>query len=288
MRKLQEIDTIWSVLGDVEALSKKSMNDELAPWEQIVRTCIEAGILAPTIPAKNHGHIQLSSAAPFLKRSLNDLRCIWLLVEMGHTPQAACIAASLYENALTAAVIASSEVLAKKAMGTKYAEIPWSAKELAQLDSQREIAIQEKSGKKVSTKEYEDAWTISYFHYKWLCQIKHPTWQSVYHDVKSAAVENHEFAVLPIPNNLPEDMQVKASILGGSIAKTLQAIKAFFLALECDEDSKEYEVFEDKVNKVHFGVLEMMKKHQGKDAPITVLNTSFIKTDFSTLRKYDQ
>ena len=178
--------------------------------------------------------------------------------------------------------------MAAEARKTKYAEIPWSPKQLAQLDARRGLDIQTKNGKKTTTKEYEDNWTISYYHYKWLCQIKHPTWQSVYHEIKSTRTAKNQYAVRPGPNNVPEDDHIKACILGGSVAKLLEACKSFFLALDADVSSAEYSAFEDRVNVAHFGVLKLMKRHQGKPSPVSVLDRTFIKTDFETLRRYDE
>ena len=288
MSKITTVESLWKLLDDIENVTRDETRQALIEWEGVVRAAIEAGCLAPMVPAKNHSAPQFIAAAPFLKRALNDLRGIWLLLERGYSSQAASIAASLYENALTAAVIASSEKLATEARKTKYAEIPWTPKKLAQLDARRTLDVQAKNGKKTTAKEYEDAWTISYFHYKWLCQIKHPTWQSVYHDVKGTITGKAEYAVRPGPNNAPDDLQIKVCILGGSIAKILEATKSFFLALDADESSPEYSAFEDKINEAHFGVLRLMKPHQGKPSPIAVLDRSFIKTDFETLRKYDE
>ena len=86
----------------------------------------------------------------------------------------------------------SAAKLAEEARKTKYAEIPWSPKQLAQLDAKRGLDIQARNGKKTTVKEYEDSWTICYYHYKWLCQIKHPTWQSVYHDLRGSRTSKNE------------------------------------------------------------------------------------------------
>ena len=89
MRKLKEIETVWSGLGDIEKLAQETMRVELSPWEEIIKTCVEAGILTAVLPAKDHGDLPFIAAAPYLKRSLNDLRCIWLLIEKGYASQAA-------------------------------------------------------------------------------------------------------------------------------------------------------------------------------------------------------
>lgn len=268
MGKIEEIEAVWFALNDIEKIAQDTMRVELSPWEDILKTCVEAGILAPVLPAKNHGCLSFAAAAPFLKRSINDLRCIWLLISKGYTSQGASVAASIFENALTAAVLADSEELAKEAIRGKYSEIPWGAKKLAQLNALRCIKLERKQGKKVSSGQYEDYWTIAYHNYKWLCQIKHPTWQSVMHDCKSTIVKDTEYAVLPLPNNSHRDMQLKYCVLGGSVAKVWQAIQSYAIALECDETSKEYIAFEEKINKVYFGAIDLMKKYKDSPSPI--------------------
>lgn len=287
MSKIKTVESQWENLDYLEQATRQKVREELLGWEPIVRSVIEAGCLAPMVPATNHNDLRFSAAAPFLKRALNDLRSIWILLEHGYSSQSASIAASLYENALTAAVLVSSEKLTSEARKNKYAEIPWTPKQLAQLDARRALAVQVKNGKNPTEKEYQDNWTISYYHYKWLCQIKHPTWQSVYHDVRSTLVSPTEFAVCPGPNNVPEDLHMKHAIMGGSVSKVLEAAKAFFLELQSDECSAEYQAFEDKANTVHFGVLDMMKPLADKKPPVIIIDHSFIKTDFATLRKYD-
>ena len=242
-------------------------------------------MLAPMVPTSKPMDARLVTAAPFLKCALDDLRATWILIHRGYTAQAASVAASLFENALVAAVIAGSTDLANQAKKSKDGEIPWGAKELCQLDTKREMAISKVYGKPYTQKMYEDAWTISYFHYKWLCQVKHPTWQAATHALKSTLVNEKEFAVRPGPNNLDDDQQVKARVIAVALIKSLQAIKSFFLTLDGHEGSVEYSTFEDKVNQVHFGVAELIKLQYGKPSPIEVLNRGFIKTDFATLKE---
>jgi hypothetical protein len=147
------------------------------------------------------------------------------------------------------------------------------------------MAISKVNGKPYTHKMYEDGWTISYFHYKWLCQVKHPTWQAATHALKSTLVNEKEFAVRPGPNNLDDDQQVKARVIAVALIKSLQAIKSFFLTLDGHESSAEYSTFEDKLNQVHFGIAELIKLQYGKSSPIQVLNRGFIKTDFATLKE---
>lgn len=282
--KIQTVESLWEILPDLEKTSGESMDPRLRSWENLVRRCIEAGALAPMVPAKEAGDIRLIAAAPFLKRALDDLRVVWILVETGYSFQAGAVAAALFETALTAAVLAESSSLAKQTLNSKNRDIPWSAKDLCQLNTKREARLAEKRGEKQTPKEYEDGWNIAYLHYKWLCQIKHPTWQAAFHAAKSTAVGPSEFAVRPGPNNLPEDVQLKVRIVAVSLIKTLQAVKSFFLSVNGEEENAEYQAFEDKVNEVHFGVMELIKLEYGKEGPIRILDWGWLKTDFATLK----
>lgn len=282
MSKAKFIEGAYAALEEIEDLSRDSLRDELSGWDKIVQNCIVAGGLAPLLPAKNRGTPRVLAASPFLKRALTDLRAVHLMIRIGYTSQAASVAASLWENALTAAVLADSDSLAKEAKSTKYSEIPWSPKQLAKLDAKRALKISY-GADNYPQKEYEDNWTISYYNYKWLCQIKHPTWQSVFHDLRSAQVSEGEYAIFPFPCNFSEDTHLKYAVLGNAVSKALEAVKSYFLSLECDEQDEGYSIFEDKINIVHFGVLEQMKEFAGKPSPINVLDRRFIKTDFSTL-----
>lgn len=283
--KIETVESTWAQLPDLEAMSQATVDASLKGWEELVIACLEAGMLAPMVPTSKPMDTRLVTAAPFLKCALDDLRATWILIHRGYTAQAASVAASLFENALVAAVIAGSTDLANQAKKSKDGEIPWGAKELCQLDAKREMAISKVNGKPYTQKMYEDDWTISYFHYKWLCQVKHPTWQAATHALKSTLVNEKEFAVRPGPNNLDDDLQVKARVIAVALIKSLQAIKSFFLTLDGHEGSAEYSTFEDKVNQVHFGIAELIKLQYGKSSPIQVLNRGFIKTDFATLKE---
>jgi hypothetical protein len=282
--KIETVESIWAQLPDLEAMSQSTVDAGLKGWEELVTACLEAGMLAPMIPTSKPMDVRLLTAAPFLKCALDDLRATWLLIHRGYTAQAASVAASLFENALVSAVIASSGALAAQARKSKYGEIPWGAKELCQLTTKQDMDRDGSSKAKDAQKQYEDGWTISYVNYKWLCQVKHPTWQAATHAIRSTVVKKREYAIRPGPNNLEDDVQVKARVLAVSLTKTLSAIRAFFLTLDGDEKTEEYDAFEEKFSKAYLGVMELIKKQYGKSSPIQVLNRGFIKTDFSTLK----
>lgn len=283
--KIKTVELVWTRLPELEAACALSVSKSLAGWEDLIIACLEAGMLAPMITNEKQLSMRLVTAAPFLKCSLDDLRAIWILVERGYTAQAAAVAAALFENAMVAAAIAGSDDLALVARKSKHGEIPWGAKELCQLTTKLDM---ERDGSIVAEnaqKQYEDNWTIAYFHYKWLCQVKHPTWQAVSHAARSTAVGGRKYAVRPGPNILEDDLQVKARVLAVSLSKSLMAIRSFFLSLDGNEQSDEYRSFEEKFSKAYVGVMDLIKKQEGKRSPIRVLNRSFIKTDFSTLKE---
>ncbi|OOY37353.1 hypothetical protein [Solemya velum gill symbiont] len=272
------INKAWQLLEDFEESTKNSTSFDLKEWNEIVKSTIEAGAMVSMLKAKNHGQQRILSAAPFLKRSLTDLRSVWLLIQIGYTSQAASVTASLYENALTASVLAYSDQLAQEALSTKYSEIPWGAKKLAQLSA--EIDLKRSFGNDDFPKDkYEGNWTVSYFGYKWLCQIKHPTWQSAFHDVKSSLVNEKDYVIFPAPCNKKEDLHLKFAVLGDAVGKTIAAIRSYCLSLECEEDNEEYKLFEDKLSASYLGVIEQMKKYADKTPPVNVIDRRFIKID---------
>lgn len=283
--KIKAVESIWAQLPDLEVICAANVSSKLAGWEDLTIACLEAGMLAPMVPSKAKMATRLVTAAPFLKCSLDDLRGVWVLIERGYTSQAAAVGAALFENALVAKVIADSDELAQQARKSKDGEIPWGAKELCQLSTKLDMERDGSSKAKNVQKQYEDNWTIAYFHYKWLCQVKHPTWQAAIHAIHSTVVKEREYAVRPGPNSLEDDLQVKARVLAVSLTRALGAIRSFFLSSGGDEQSDEYDAFEEKFGKAYLGVMELIKKQYGKPSPIKVLNRRFIKTDFSTLKE---
>ena len=84
MSKLTTVEAVWQLLDDIENVVKDQVGSSFAEWQAVIRACEEAGMLAPMVPSKNSGALSLVAAGPFLKRALNDLRAVWLLIERGY------------------------------------------------------------------------------------------------------------------------------------------------------------------------------------------------------------
>ena len=76
---LATITAIWPALDDQEARVRQRMQAHFEEWHALVRHCEEAGMLAPLVPSRHATDLSLTTAAPFLRRTLNDLRAVWLL-----------------------------------------------------------------------------------------------------------------------------------------------------------------------------------------------------------------
>jgi hypothetical protein len=131
----------WEALPHIEKLTSEQLSDKLTSWEQTVQKTVEAGMKSPLVVGERKGEIDLQISSLFLKKTIMDLRCVWLLISQGYTSQAAAIAASLYENALVVICLAGSPERAKELQNTKYGDLPWSVTQLAKMATKKTLKI---------------------------------------------------------------------------------------------------------------------------------------------------
>jgi hypothetical protein len=96
-------ETLWDKLNEAEGSASSVLNDFLADFEAVCRSCYGLAIEVIFLPGAKEPiekTLSLRVAALFLRRALNDLRGTWVLIARGYTSQAACVAASLWENSL--------------------------------------------------------------------------------------------------------------------------------------------------------------------------------------------
>jgi len=256
----------------MEASAVTLISQQLAPFAQPIRQCYEAGVLAPTLPAHRQGEKDVTLAAPFLKRSLNDLRAIWLLLLRGYTSSAAAVAASLFEHSLAVIAIVDSPENVAALNASPDRDLPWKPKELSQILAKRwrrkEIAADSSR-----SDDYELVWRESYGAYRWLCKIKHPTLSSTLHDTRATLREPGEYVVMASPDIRPADVVVKKMILGTSINHTREAILAFAQALECDHTTATYAEFDSLMSSVLESILNHLKDSPPGALPFTLSGT---------------
>ncbi|MCJ7585089.1 MAG: hypothetical protein MUO30_10025, partial [Anaerolineales bacterium] len=241
---------LWLACENMEIAAKRVTAKQLEPFEAPIRICYESGVQVSTLPGKRHGTPDILLAALFLKKTLNDLRSTWVLLQYGYTSQAASVAASLFENALTVTCLAGNDVNTKKLQNNKSGDLPWKVQQLAKMLSQQWQEEARILKRKFDKEDYEKAWQEIYSGYKWLCKIKHPTIMSAAHDALSTSLISGEYVVMAAPDIRPEDIAVKATILAMAINRVYGAIRSFSFALECDTKLPEYKRFVKRMQDV--------------------------------------
>jgi hypothetical protein len=92
------LEGFWEGLTNQELHAGSLLRSRLHPTESVVKDCYECALLAFCLPTRSR---QASSdivvAGLFMKRCLNQLRAVWLLLNQGYTSEAAAVAASLFE-----------------------------------------------------------------------------------------------------------------------------------------------------------------------------------------------
>jgi hypothetical protein len=166
---------LWLACDQMETAAEVALKNQLSQFEPAIRDCYEAGVQVPTLASKRYGQPDILFSALFLKKALNDLRAVWILVSTGYTSQAAAVAATLYENALAASCLAGDPICAERLQKERTGDLPWSAQDLAKLLAKRWQEDAQKAKRVFKKEEFELAWREVYSAYKWLCKIKHPT-----------------------------------------------------------------------------------------------------------------
>ena len=69
----------------MEATAVGRTSSELAPLQRAFKLAYECGVEAPTLASSRHDESDMRIASLFLKRTLNDLRCTWVMLGMGYT-----------------------------------------------------------------------------------------------------------------------------------------------------------------------------------------------------------
>lgn len=226
---LSPTDGVWERLDKIEFGTIERFGGLLADFSLVFKDAYDVGYLVPTLRPARLPVLDLSFAKLFLKRVLNDLRVVWLLLLSGYTSQAASVAASLYESALASICLTLHQKNIDKFGSTSNGQIPWNKAEMAKM-------VARASKKVASDAEREKLWKASYRHYTWLCDIKHASRGSIIHDARASEIPGKGCVVMAIPNLKDEDMKFKATIAVISLICILDSVRAFANALGYDED----------------------------------------------------
>jgi len=240
----------WQTLSDHEYFAAKKLDLSLRDFEGAFSACVEAGIDVPMLAKKDANSLRLNISALYLKRMLNDIRSVWLMIRQGNTSQAGSIAASLFENALKIQFIAGDEARAVRLAKSPTAKCPWDIRSMCGIVNRSDA----KRGGRDPDEAVADA---HYAHYSWLCQIKHPTLGYVGHDSGSTHLVQKGYVVLPFPDVRDEDWPVKRKILLLSLFNAALAIKAFARGGEVGESTPNEMRFRARLKTVE----DLLAKH---------------------------
>lgn len=244
----------WQNLSDHEYLATQRLAPSLREFETAFSACVEAGIEVPILAKRNDKSLRLKIAALYLKRMLNDVRSMWVMIRQGNTSQAGSIAASLFENALLITCVAESEPRAVQLSKKPSDKWPWDKKTMCNF-------VNQDLAKRQNTKADQKAADAHYFQYSCLCAIKHPTLEYVTHDSGSTQVEEKGYVVMPFPDVRDEDWPVKKKILLISLHQAITAIKSFARGGDVKEVSPNEKAFVEKIKTAEEILVGHLKGH---------------------------
>ncbi|WP_133256883.1 hypothetical protein [Hymenobacter edaphi] len=278
-------DGLWAACTQTELAAITTLEEKMQPFSKVIGNLYESGVEVLTLPGQRHHLDDVLISALLLKRVLNDLRTVWITLLSGYTSQAASIAASLYEHALSINAIAGNPDKCRLLKNSSSGDLPWSPMELAKL-----FANQMKEESIIINKSFDqlDERLIClevYSAYKFLCKIKHPTLRSVLHDSQSTALDNKPYVVMSLPDTREEDMPIKATILIISISRTYQAIRRLSFYLKCDIRSEAHTAFVSKFRTILEHATEAYKIiMNGASLPYDIREESIAKEYFNLRR----
>ena len=169
-------DHYWNYLAHLEVGAIDRSFEELKPWDSLAEDCMNLAIKAPFLKGEKSGAISIKLSAAFLKRTMSDFRGAWLLINWGYPYQAACVAASLYENALVVNCLVERQDLADEVLHNKNMDVPWGAQKLCKMAAHKDL-YGNIPDKFPNDDNFNKAWKMCYHNYKLLCKMKHPTIQ---------------------------------------------------------------------------------------------------------------
>jgi hypothetical protein len=261
----------WDRLDRIEHWGRRRISRQLAEFENGFRLSYEAGIIAPAL-----GHDgkpkKFKHAALYLRRALNDLRAVWVLLSTGYTSQAATCAGSLFESSLACSCLLRPEkIQAFEARLTSATgnDFPWGPMEMTRM------LCAEGGDLNNPDPEYQNAWRSLYARYVWLSQLRHSTFQSVVHDVGGSKLDCGEYVIMALPNCTEADLPVKLGIAVGALADIQQATRSFVTACGFGEQTGNA-LFDNRMHEAHERLTDLVRCLSATKNPITIARTRFL------------
>jgi len=243
----------WQSLSDHEYLAGKRLAPQLREFNTGFGACVEAGMEVPMLAKQEKDSLRLPICALFLKRMLNDVRSVWVMIRQGNSPQAGSIAASLFENSLLIQCLAENEARAVRFSKNPSDKWPWAKRTMCDFVNQDEA----KRENRIPDPKLAEA---HYTHYTWLCGLKHSTLAYAKYDSGSTLVQEKGYAVMPFPDIREEDWPVKKKILLISLFNAKLAIQAFARGGLVKETTPSEIAFAARVKTAH-DIIEKFSQH---------------------------
>ena len=262
-------DGCWERLEALEASARSRISLQMQAFDDAFRLTYEAGVIVPVLRANGLSVLDVRCAALFFKRTLNDLRAVHNLLLSGYTSQAASVAAALYENALATNCLTHSQGNIDALLNSENGELPWSTKQMTKMVSLAE-------GKKEGSPDYENSWRSLYAHYVWLCQCKHPTMQTVLHDV-SATQLDEGYVVMALPNAKEHDMPYKAMVAIHSLIRVHECIESFACAVGYPDSWPDNHRFSERFTSAKKVSWEAFSPFLKAPNPVSIAGSKFVK-----------
>ena len=263
-------DGAWSRLDALESRAREALSAQLAPFASVFQETYEAGVIVPVLRASGKATLDVRPAALFFKRLLNDLRAVWLLLGDGYTSQAASVVSSLWENALATMCLLMSDKNIEVFLKHDNGEIPWSPINMSKM-------VVASEGRAAGSKEHEDGWRALYASYVWLCQLKHPTFQSVVHDTSASTLHSGDYVVMALPNTSEQDTPLKAMVAMVALQRTQESIGAFAAALGCGDEYPADYGFADRFQRARESLREALWVFHDSPPPVDIRQSWFTK-----------
>jgi len=243
---------LWQTVSDLEYYAQKRLAPQLRRFDIAFGACVEAGMQVPTLAKQANNFLRSKICALYLKRMLNDVRSVWLMIRQGNTSQAGSIAASLFENALLIICLAEKEDRAIRFSKVPSGAWPWSKRAMCNMVNQ-DCAKRENKQPDPKGSDWH------YQQYTWLCEIKHATLEYVCHDSGSTQGKTKGYAVVPLPDTREEDLCVKQKILLISLHNAIMAIQAFARGGSVQNGSPSEISFAAKIKKADDILVEILR-----------------------------
>lgn len=271
-------DGLWDASTSMEQAAREVLSPQLNHLRSFVRVAYEIAVMAPTLPPQDAARkdaLEIRLAALFLKKAVTDLRTLWLVLENGYTSQAACIAAALWENTLAVGAVASDAISAQTMYASEGGELPWKPFQLAKLHAERKRELSQRTKAPMDDAATDKYWRQIYATYVWLCQIKHPTLASAFHDAFSAQADASTFVVMAAPDVRPSDRGAKSTIVISSCSRVTDAALDFARIAGADEASDQYRAFFHRFDEARSRMLEAMTVEKDTQLPFTIAHTKW-------------